>query len=237
MRSRARQARRAAIIGHATRRLVSHHAQASDYCLAAGAQWYPAAQESARAIAENCGRPEEWRRACAVIAALSPQVRWRENLAAARAVIAHAWTGAELAYDPWRPTLALPGYASNHRKALAIATGAPFSGDAEARGDGFGAEAPKVRSFFANLSGDAERVTLDVWAMRAAFNGWRAPPSGDAYRRGELAYQRAAELCGMAPRDFQAAIWIHVRGAAEHARDNQIQAELFRPTDLVGLRG
>ena len=35
------------------------------------------------------------------------------------------------------------------------------------------------------------------------------------YRRVEAAYVAAARIVGLAPRDLQAAVWVHVRGAAD----------------------
>ncbi len=215
VRRRRRDRRR---INRAARRLETLYAQASRETIAEGRAWYPRAFAEARELA-----PDAPERAAAVIAALSPQTRWRENVAGARAL---------LSCDPLAvATLALPGYRSNHAKAAAIAhAGAPFG---QGPGDAFGAEAPKVRAFFAAIVGDLASVTLDVWAMRAAYPRWNGrPPSGAAYRRGVAAYRLAAERCGEHARDFQAIIWLHVRGMREHARDASAigQGRLF-PSD------
>jgi hypothetical protein len=58
-------------------------------------------------------------------------------------------------------------------------------------------------------------VTVDVWAARAAYGEWMpAWPEGHTYTRLARAYTAAADALGETPRDVQAAVWIHVRGAA-----------------------
>jgi len=80
---------------------------------------------------------------------------------------------------------------------------------------------PKVRSFWCNLSGCDDCVTVDIWALRAAFDdmtfgdaeygklsqGGRYDVIADAYRR------LAAEV-GETPAAVQAVVWIVVRGSA-----------------------
>jgi hypothetical protein len=60
-------------------------------------------------------------------------------------------------------------------------------------------------------------VCVDGWAARAALG--RAPGRSGldkrSYAKVEEAYVRAARALGMAPRDFQAAVWVHVRGSAD----------------------
>lgn len=210
MTRRARNARRAAQIGAMSRRLRRLYDAAPEWARADGREWYPRALDTAADIAADTGLPAP--RVAAVIAALSPQVRWRENVDAARRLCAAQARGERLA------DVRLPGYHSNHAKARAILQGEPIGRGAGR--DAFGGEAPKVRAFWANICGDSERVTLDIWAMRAALGARQtAPPSGDAYRRGEMAYRHAAHACGEAPCDFQAIIWHAARGAAEHAAD------------------
>jgi hypothetical protein len=75
---------------------------------------------------------------------------------------------------------------------------------------------PKTRSFGLNLLGRYETVTVDVWAYRAAC------PSGDIekmgikeYRAIERAYIATANHYGITPAQFQAIVWVTVRGKAE----------------------
>lgn len=75
---------------------------------------------------------------------------------------------------------------------------------------------PKVRAFFANITGDHDSVTVDVWAARAAEDTRiDNSPSGARYAAIARAYQLAAVKRGVSPREMQAAVWVHIRGAAE----------------------
>jgi hypothetical protein len=72
--------------------------------------------------------------------------------------------------------------------------------------------ARKVRSFYANITGDVDAVTVDVWAARAA--GWRGGdrfPVGGAYVAIADAYRAAARRCGVSPRELQAVVWCVTR--------------------------
>lgn len=208
----ARRARDAALHRHAVDRLLTLYNETSQSERAEGRQWYP----NALATAARIARPEHGisiRRAAAIIAVLSPQTRWRQNVAGAARLIDAAAAGTT-------PT-GLPGYPTNHAKALNIAQGAAFGAGV---GDAFGGEAPKVRAFYRNIVGGyiySRCVTLDVWAMRAATGKDGPPPRGARYAKGEGWYQTAAVAVGERPCDFQAIIWLAMRPPAEHERDQE----------------
>ena len=211
MTRRERNARRAGRIGAAARRIAAIYDAAPEGVREAGREWYSRALREAAAM-----RPSDPHRAAAVVAALSPQVSWRLNLRAARAILR----------DPYRAygeRSGIPGYAANLKKAAAIAAGAPYG---KGPGDGFGGPAPKVRAFWAAICGDLDSVTLDVWAMRAAGLGNGRAPAGDQYRVGVLAYRAAARRLGVHARDLQAIVWIQVRGMAQHSADEMARAQL-----------
>lgn len=85
---------------------------------------------------------------------------------------------------------------------------------------------PKVRAFYANITGDADAVTVDVWAVRAARGDQACVPDGRGrlryaddgtvsareYREYADVYRRAARRLGVTPRECQAAVWVAVRG-------------------------
>jgi len=164
---------------------------------AAGLEWYATANAAADDIANAYGIDR--RAAAGIIAALSPRMQWAANLRAAHAVAAAAHSGA--AHPP------RVGMTGNTDKAWRIANGAdPVD---VLRG-------PKVTAFFANIVGDLRSVTVDVWAARAAYGRDDAPvPAGRRYARLADAYRRTADRLGVPPRDLQAAVWVHVRGAAQ----------------------
>ncbi len=162
--------------------------------VAAGIGWYPLALRQARRMAREHGTTEH--RAAGVIAALSPRCRWSENLrradralatGVARGLFAHK---AQAIIDGTRPLDVLSG--------------------------------PKVRAFYRNITGNLHAITLDVWAV-TAWLGYKASEA-EVKRRLERkggyetvaeAYRVAAHEFGLAPAEFQAAVWVHVRGGGE----------------------
>ncbi len=70
---------------------------------------------------------------------------------------------------------------------------------------------PKVRSFYANISGDQNAVTVDAWAQRIAgyeYPNGLAPNKYDHYAD---AYRDAARRAGESPATMQAITWIAYR--------------------------
>lgn len=179
-----------------TRRLLECWGEASADDLASGIAWYSRAETAAAAMASG---PITARDAAGIVASLSPRNRWNVNLAQAAKVITHALSG----------TLDVPAVStlSNRGKAWRIATGE--SPDVALSG-------PKVRAFFANITGDHDAVTVDVWAARAAEGcSIKAAPTGGRYNAIADAYRAAADAAGVTPREMQAAVWVHVRGSAD----------------------
>lgn len=177
-----------------TKRVLRHWRATSAAELAEGMSWYDRAADSAEALA--AGAPITREQAAAVIAALSPRCQWAQNVKAAARMVDAASAG-----EP-EPTVA--GTYGNRRKAWRIlqAPGDPL----EVLGG------PKVRAFYANITGDPYEVTVDVWAARAA-EGKSDPraPEGKRYQRIANAYRAAAEIEGVTPREMQAAVWVRVR--------------------------
>lgn len=168
------------------------NASASD--MAEGERWYETARITAAALAAGTRLTVE--HAAGVIAALSPRVRWETNVAAAATMIQQAGIGAYR-----MPSVA--GYNRNCEKAWKIANGAsPY----EVLGG------PKVRSFFANILGDEQAVTIDVWAARAAEGvSNKNAPAGRRYINLADAYRMAARARDVSPMVMQATVWVYVR--------------------------
>lgn len=178
-----------------TDRILGAYDAADPSAMAAGLDWYTRAESTMAAMAERTGTDR--RTAAGVTAALSPRTPWARNLSIAEDVIRAARSGAESA-----PSV---GTRANVDKAWRIANGA----DPDSVLGG-----PKVTAFYANLTGDPDRPTVDVWAARAAGAN---PDRLTDKRRRELraAYTMAAGMRGVAVRDLQAAVWVAVRGSAE----------------------
>lgn len=64
----------------------------------------------------------------------------------------------------------------------------------------------KVPAFAANLKGDMERITLDIWTLRYFRLKQTRIRRGEYYRL-EAAIQKMARRRGMQPAEFQAIIW------------------------------
>lgn len=153
-----------------------------------GAQWYPAAASIARIVADGHGIPE--RSGAAIIAALSPQCAWDENIVRA------------LAHADGEPSGAM---ADGLRKADDIGAGKDPS-------DVLGGR--KVRSFWRNIGGHEAYVTVDRHAVAIVCG--RALTDREikvleklgAYVWIAAAYRAAARRHDLAPSTLQAITWL-----------------------------
>lgn len=178
---------------HVLARRILRHYSDDVAAMREAREWYGVAQGAADDLAARYGVTRE--AAAGVIAAMSPRQTWKGNLRAADVILHAAAHGLDL------PAV---GLRSNARKAWKIANGA-------APLDVLGG--PKVRAFFANIIGDLDAVTVDVWAARAA----GVDPNhltAARYRAVADAYRRAAASIGLAPAILQAIVWVSIRGAA-----------------------
>lgn len=166
------------------------YAQATDADRRAGREWYPEAGRIAAAIADRTGIATD--RIAAAIAALSPRNPWRWNVADAAAFALAAADGAAE-----RPTATT--FSANADRAWQFVNGATD----------WRSTALKVRSFVANILGDTDAVTVDVWAIRVATDGAQHAVRNDReYREIADAYRTVAAELGITPRDLQAITWV-----------------------------
>lgn len=138
------------------------------------------------------------RTTAAIVAVLSPRMKWEKNLEAARAVIAAAASGA-----PMEAPQGVGAFSSNVRKAERVALGADPDGVLSG---------PKVRAFWRALDGDPEAVVVDVWMARALTAGERDEPKSDGdYREMSRAVAAVAPEWEVSPAECQAVAWTVVR--------------------------
>lgn len=152
-----------------------------------GAEWYPQAAYFARMLALYARISED--RAAAVISALSPRVTWRANIRFAEAAVKQ---------EP-KPTGCLGRSWDNAQRIL--------------RGENPEdvLKGPKTFAFWRNIIGDPNRVTVDIWALRACgFQKDKLTPR--EYAEIERAFVAVAREQRMPPREFQAALWVVMRG-------------------------
>jgi hypothetical protein len=163
-----------------------------------GKRWYPQASSTLASLAQGVPLDSPVAAICAV---LSPRITWQSNLEGVRRILQAIRCGSSVC-----PTVA--GVRVNVDRAWKIATGEGSSADVSG---------PKVSAFYANLCGDYQRVTIDVWAARAAGIDEAHHTHLDRYRYVylERAYQVVAAELGFAPAELQAICWIVVRGKGE----------------------
>jgi hypothetical protein len=197
-------------VGTAAARLARVYRHADAEIRRDGRRWYPDAAVIAREIAATAPHGIGPVRAAAVIAALSPRVRWAENVALARAACMAAGRSAG---DPIFGDLAIDGAVAH-----ALRGTLSLSADRARRilcgerpGDVLGGR--KVLAFWRAICGDRDAVTVDVWAALAA--GYDPDRLTDRrHRIITAAYRAAARRVGEDPRDFQAIVWLTIRSGA-----------------------
>jgi len=174
-------------------RIVSTFNRATAADIEAGAQWYGEGENFIRSLAAQTGRDIET--VAAVVAHLSPRTTWQRNL-----------FGATMLLTTGTAPTCIAANVERARKAL----------DSADPRSTFGKGAPKTRRFMANLLGERDVVTVDVWAARVALG-----PRDDAeqclsrvgvYDAIERAYIIAAQRLGVDPVTVQATTWIVARG-------------------------
>lgn len=169
-------------------------ANASD--IVEGRSWYPRAQQAAKLLAKQYGYTLT--QTAAIIAALSPQTPWAQNIAAAEKVIQMAQAGAS------PDDYSIPAYGQNKRKAHAIALGEPINIDEKS--------SPKVYSFWQNIMHpEGGHVTIDRHAIKVwqdFLDGGAAgfPPS--LYPLVAEDYRTVAAELDLSPAALQAVLWV-----------------------------
>lgn len=188
--------------------LLTHWREADAETRRAGRHWYDSATAEARAIAAELPTGLGTVAAAGILAALSPRAQWSVN-------VRWAWMIVTERTCPARPFTIEPpavGLPLSRKAAWGIAWGEPPSH--HLRG-------PKVRAFWRAIAGDRDAAVIDVWMLRAM--GISTPTiSAAQYERCADALREAARRVRVPTRDFQATVWMQVRGV--------------KPTDPAGFR-
>jgi hypothetical protein len=163
------------------KRLCRRYAATTQEQRQRGAEWYDNERKWLREQAEPHGVSERY--ACAVFAALSPQMPWDRNRKLTLAVLGGATES--------------PGgvFPNSWRRAVAARNQGPMH-----------LGGPKVMAFDCNLAGCTECITVDVHMFRIA--GY--PPDAN-YEAVAACYRMAARRCGVPPAHFQATLWLAYR--------------------------
>lgn len=153
--------------------------------LDAGAAWYPRCLETVASLVPTVPIA----RAVGAFSLLSPQVSYAQNIACFRQLVA----GSKVSHF--------------HKQAAAAAR--VLRGETAIEEETKG---PKLRAFARAILGDPEAVVIDRWAIRPWGN---MKVTAARYRAAEQAYREVASKLGIAARDYQAAVWIQLRGKEE----------------------
>lgn len=151
--------------------------------ISAGAAWYPRCLETVASLAP--GVPVA--RAVGAFSLLSPQVTYTQNIACLRQLVA----GSKVSHF--------------HKQAAAAAR--VLRGETTLEEETKG---PKLRAFARAILGDLDAVVVDRWAIRPWGN---MAVTAARYRAAEQAYREVAAELGIPARDYQAAVWIQLRGS------------------------
>lgn len=175
-------------------RILATFRRASPADIEAGTRWYDDGETIVNELAARANITRE--HVAAVMAHLSPRTRWARTITGTYSLIL---TGA---------------VSEGHiTKNVERATAAMKSDDPLGTLHG-----PKTKRFAANLLGDREAVTVDVWALRVALG-----PTTDVdvqkinlgrsgrYADVESAYRAAAREIGVDPATAQAVTWVVAR--------------------------
>lgn len=177
------------------RNILAVWAEATPAQIEAGAQWYSEARELAVLLSAQSGHDIDT--VAAVIAHLSPRTPWASNVAAATSLLTTGEAPGQLRMNV-------------ERARAAIASDNPLAT----------INGPKTQAFAANIIGDDQAVTVDVWAARVAGvhrdklakrkvkGGVTTYP---VYESVAEAYRIAAAEAGVSPATMQATTWILAR--------------------------
>lgn len=173
-------------------RLLENYSSATSDQIAAGRSWYLNALAQAEAIASETGHSVPT--VVATIAHLSPRMFWHKNVEFAHKLLkdGHLTSGVM--------------QRSLNGAKRAISSSDPLST----------LSGPKTTAFAHNLMGDHSKVTIDVWAVRAALGD---DDSFDLRKKGAYeamanVYSEAATKLNLKPAELQAIAWVVERGRA-----------------------
>jgi hypothetical protein len=170
-------------------RIVRTFDRANVSDLEAGARWYNEARDLAENLAYSSGYSRE--HCAAVISHMSPRTTWARNVTGAVTLLTYGNKASGI-------------IAANYDRALAsLEYLDPL--------DSFGPTAPKTRNFAANIAGDDEAVTVDVWALRVVGLDDKIVGRAGVYDVIADAYRAAARRRGVLPTTMQATTWIVAR--------------------------
>lgn len=166
-----------------------------------GMVWYPKAYDECARIADATNDWYDVRQIIGIMAVGSPGVDWRENFTIPEKMVDLHMRGVPV--EEW---VGFTCYRANLLKCQRV-----LDGEYEA------IKGRKTVSFFCNINGDPDMVTVDRWAVRVAMgspyieNDKLAPSGARVYNKLADIYALAAEMVGIENRQLQAVTWTQYR--------------------------
>jgi len=199
----------------ANRYLIDRYNSCTENEKRQGELWYESANKFCESTALLYGINLEI--VAAVVSALSPRNRWERNTQDALSLIQAKDEGS--AFD----SFSVCTFTGNKTKAWNLLDNQDsFDPDVFFKG-------PKTRCFWDNITyRDSQRVTIDTWAIRAAYNtraNWQRSITLKEYRKLEKTYLTAAAMVGAVPKVFQAVVWVSVRNELLFKKNEQKQTD------------
>lgn len=173
--------------------IKKHFNRASIEALNEGMTWYMRAHNEAILLSQVFEIPLP--KVIGVIAALSPNNKWKRNLI-------DTWN---LLETPCLTTKCCT-FTKQRQKALDILSGSGREADILRVLNG-----TKTQHFFTNILyyKDSQSVTVDMWAYRSV----GVEPKKKYYKQIQTAYQNVAKELNLVPHQVQAVVWGVVRGS------------------------
>lgn len=179
--------------------ILSVYFDASEEDVREGMAWYNKAYELCETLAGDYNYSPG--KVAGVMAIISPGMTWEENISAPERILNLHNNGIR-----WEAWAGFSTYPANLQKAQRV-----LDGDYSA------VSGRKVTSFYGNICGAFDAVTVDRWALRIAvgnlhLSGSQIVPGGQkCYNAIADAYRAAADLAGINPCDMQAVTWVAYR--------------------------
>ena len=199
----------------ANRYLIDKYENSNENEKREGMEWYSEAHGFCASLAAL--NEIDLERVAAVVSVLSPRNKWSRNKLDAQTLIEAKLAGRDM------DSFSVCTFTGNKRRAWELL----------GRGDSFDPDeffkGLKTRCFWDNIVfPDSERVTIDTWAARAAYQtlgNWQRSIGRPEYCRLEKQYQSSAGIVGLTPKSFQAVVWVRTRNELqkekkEHAKLN-----------------
>jgi hypothetical protein len=157
-----------------------------------GIQWYEQANELAHSMAVGTSYTPD--QIGAVISAMSPRMPWGRNKVAARVIVDRHSNGDR--------NVKGIGLWDNVKLSYAILDDASSIETLK----------NKRHHFYLNIMGRKDVATIDSWMCKILFGrDTTIEAAGDNHDLCSMVIESAAEVAGLNPRDFQAALWVMVR--------------------------